>query len=61
MRELGLNSEEVIVNDLGEHTQLGILAQIEGYAIDEGSRILQQQSAFEQIMRRLTIKAGFNI
>ena len=61
MRELGLNSEEVIVNDLGEHTQLGVLAQIEGYAIDEGSRILQQQSAFEQIMRRLTIKAGFNI
>lgn len=61
MRDLGLNSEEVIVNDLGEHTQLGVLAQIEGYAMDEGSRILQQQSAFEPIMKRLTVKAGFNI
>ena len=54
MRDLGLNSEDVIVNDLGEHTQLGVLAQIEGYAMDEGSRILQQQSAFEPIMKRLT-------
>ena len=61
MRDLGLNSEDVIVNDLGEHTQLGVLAQIEGYAMDEGSRILQQQSAFEPIMKRLTVKAGFNI
>lgn len=61
MRDLGLNSEDVIVNDLGEHTQLGVLAQIEGYAVDEGSRILQQQSAFEPIMKRLTVKAGFNI
>ena len=61
MRDLGLNSEDVIVNDLGEQTQLGVLAQIEGYAFDEGSRILQQQSAFEPIMKRLTVKAGFNI
>lgn len=61
MRDLGLNSEDVIVNDLGEHTQLGVLAQIEGYAMDEGSRILQQQSAFEPIMKRLTVKTGFNI
>lgn len=54
MRELGLTSEQVIVNDLGEQTQLGVLAQIEQYALDKESRKIQQRSAFEPIMRKLT-------
>ena len=54
MRDLGLNSEETIVNDNGEQSQLGILALIESYATDKESRKLQQRSAFESIMKRLT-------
>lgn len=54
MRELGLTSEQTIVNDLGEQSQLGILAPIENYALDKESRKIQQRSAFEPIMKRLT-------
>ncbi len=54
MRDLGLTSEQTLVNDLGEQSQLGTLAPIENYALDKESRKLQQRSAFEPIMKRLT-------
>lgn len=54
MRDLGLTSEQTLVNDLGEQSQLGTLAPIENYALDKESRKLQQRSAFEPFMKRLT-------
>lgn len=61
MRDFDLTSEECIVNELGEQTQLGVLAPIESYAVASGSRILQQQKAFDSIMRKLTERCGFSL
>lgn len=61
MRDFDLTSEECIVNELGEQTQLGVLASIESYAVASGSRIMQQQKAFDSIMRKLTERCGFSL
>lgn len=61
MRDFDLTSEECIVNELGEQTQLGVLAPIESYAVASGSRIIQQQKAFDSIMRKLTERCGFTL
>lgn len=61
MRDFDLTSEECIVNELGEQTQLGVLAPIESYAVASGSRIMQQQKAFDSIMRKLTERCGFSL
>ena len=61
MRDFDLTSEECIFNELGEQTQLGVLAPIESYAVASGSRILQQQKAFDSIMRKLTERCGFSL
>ena len=61
MRDFDLTSEECIVNELGEQTQLGVLAPIESYAVASGSRIVQQQKAFDSIMRKLTERCGFSL
>ena len=61
MRDFDLTSEECIVNELGEQTQLGVLAPIESYAVASGSRIMQQQKAFDSIMRKLTERCGFTL
>ena len=61
MRDFDLTSEDCIVNELGEQTQLGVLAPIESYAVASGSRIMQQQKAFDSIMRKLTERCGFSL